>query len=138
MDKKTMMGIVREADCPKDYEKYYRFAHNYLLRLRSDEGSAALTDNQIKAKFGSAIKEIKRIIEANRRGTDLESLKKALGISGNNNHQTCPKWCQEVLDIMLKAPLATSEELDFIMGMCARKCKINSKGISLYLTDIKH
>lgn len=137
MDRKTLMGLVREMDCPKDYEKFFRFAHSYILRIRSAENTPALTDEQVKSRFFNTVKEIKRIMDMSRSGVELESLKNALGISGKNKQAVCA-WCEDILKLKLKAASATSEELDYLMGMCARKCKVKSKGIGLYLTDMKH
>lgn len=137
MDRKTLMGLLRGMDCPPDYEKYFRFAHNFLLRIKSEESAPTLNDEQVKARFFNTVKEIKRIMDISRSGVELESLKNALGITGKGTQVVCA-WCDDIVTLKLKAPSVTSEELDYLMGMCARKCKVKSKGIGLYLTDMKH
>ena len=137
MDRKTLMGLVREMDCDSKYDSFFRFAHNYILRLKSNDGSVVLTDAQIKTKFFNAISEVKRMLEYPRRGAEIESLKKALGFVGKNAPNDCVKWCDVILDIRQKTAAASAEELDYLMGMCARKCKVKDRGIKLYLTDIR-
>ena len=137
MDRKTLMGLLREMDCPKDYEKFFRFAHNLIQQIRSSEKTHALSDEQVKIRFFNTVKEIKKKMEISRSGVELESIKNALGITGKDKQAVCA-WCEDILKLKLKAATATSEELDYLMGMCARKCKVKSKGIGLYLTDMKH
>ena len=137
MDRKTLMGLLREMDCPKDYEKFFRFAHSYILRIKSAENTPALTDEQVKSRFFNTVKQKKPKMDMTHSGVEHESMKNAHGIS-TKNKQHDSAWCEDILKLKLKAVSATSEELDYLMGMCARKCKVKSKGIGLYLTDMKH
>ncbi len=128
MKKQDLMNCVRNCSCPCFYESYYRFAHDFILRLET-EGNA---DNGIIHYFLNALAEIQNILKG-RNTEKKETLKRALGISGNKFDMAL-SWCDEMSEFVKNnAGRMTAKELDYVMGMCARMCKVNKNHINITL-----
>lgn len=117
MSNKELISISYSMDCGAEYESYYEFAVNYLSNTAID-GSE---------KAGRFFELIKTVMDR----PDDRMIQSALGKRSSRTDASAPSiktWCRAVLgngDLRELAP----DELQYVMGYCARRAKIASSGL---------
>lgn len=101
-------------DCDKRYQSFYEFSKNYLM-------NKAFSGDDSNNSFRLIVKCF-----LDRPGDNMTNA--ALGKRGRYNKSDIKKWCRDILNNKNLKQLS-SEEMNYVMGYCARLAKINGANI---------
>ena len=111
MTKADIIRIVKSMDVNRDYRRYYKFAHTYLLHMRA----RGITDPE---HFWAVIRHCRnKCCSLNGSERVDKNTRSAMGITGKADPEQISRWC----DYLLEHPAlrsADAEALCTIFGYC--------------------
>ena len=111
LSKSELYAIANTIDCKSEYESMFNFAKKFIINpgISKDE----------------SLKQLKLSINYFSNNSNSNSAKSMLGKTGNSGYDDIENWCK-IMKKNNEIWELTLDDFCFVMGICARKCKVNN------------